>query len=57
MSEQRLLFDLGESPWIDRIWQRIPQGKQKRIVAILAEMGRSTVMPTTLPGKGKRNEP
>lgn len=45
MGDQQFLFDLKRPTWIERIWERIDPETRRRVIAILAEMGRTSLVP------------
>lgn len=42
MDRQRLLFQAKPSPWVEELWRRVPQKRRDEVIAILAEMVKST---------------
>jgi hypothetical protein len=45
--EQRLLFDLPRSVWVERLWRSIEPPARCQIVSLLAEMGRRALAART----------
>jgi len=44
MSEQGLLFKRPRSPWVDRLWDRIPAEKRREIISMLADLARKALI-------------
>jgi hypothetical protein len=45
MGDQQFLFDLNQPTWIERIWKRMDPETRRKVIAILAEMGRTSLAP------------
>jgi hypothetical protein len=40
MDEQARLFDPHRSPWVERLWREAKPRVRRKLIALLAEMGR-----------------
>jgi hypothetical protein len=45
MGDQQFLFDLNQPTWIERIWRLMDPETRRKVIAILAEMGRTSLVP------------
>lgn len=43
MNEQKLLFQLQECLWIERLWRRVPLATRRQILTILAETAKAAL--------------
>ena len=45
MSKQGRLFDPAKDAWVERLWRNIPAEERRKIVALLATMGKMAMRP------------
>ncbi len=57
MSQQLPLFERKQAIWVDHMWRGADPEKRREILAILAEIGRCAIAPSSEPTKACEENP